>query len=67
MILKALTTEVFFSEKKTFVFYCAIGWRSVLAAKTVHDMGIENVANLAGGFSAWKAAGEQCAYVNKST
>ena len=57
----------FFSEKKTFVFYCAIGWRSVLAAKTVHDMGIEKVANLAGGFSAWKAAGEQCAYVNKST
>ena len=57
----------FFSETKTFIFYCTIGWRSVLAAKTVHDMGIEKVANLAGGFSAWKAAGNLCTYVNKPT
>lgn len=46
-----------FEEPKRFVFFCAGGWRSALAAKTVQDMGLENVCHLAGGFGAWKAAG----------
>lgn len=46
-----------FQEPKRFVFFCAGGWRSALATKTVQDMGMENVCHLAGGFSAWKAAG----------
>lgn len=46
-----------FQEPKRFVFFCASGWRSALATKTVQDMGMENVAHLAGGFGAWKAAG----------
>jgi rhodanese-related sulfurtransferase len=46
-----------FAEPKRFVFFCASGWRSALATKTVQDMGMENVAHLAGGFGAWKAAG----------
>jgi rhodanese-related sulfurtransferase len=29
-----------FQEDKTFVFFCAGGWRSALAAKTAHDMGL---------------------------
>jgi rhodanese-related sulfurtransferase len=43
----------FFAEDKTFVFYCAGGWRSALAAKTAQDMGLKPVAHLAGGMKAW--------------
>ncbi|HZW22409.1 rhodanese-like domain-containing protein [Noviherbaspirillum sp.] len=46
-----------FGEKKEFIFFCAAGWRSALTTKTVQDMGMENVAHIEGGFSAWKAAG----------
>ena len=46
-----------FAEPKRFVFYCASGWRSALAAKTVQDMGLANVAHVGGGYTAWKQAG----------
>jgi rhodanese-related sulfurtransferase len=46
-----------FAEPKQFVFFCAGGWRSALAAKTAQDMGLENVAHVDGGFAAWKQAG----------
>jgi rhodanese-related sulfurtransferase len=46
-----------FGEPKEFVLYCAAGWRSALATKTLQDMGLENVAHMEGGFDAWKAAG----------
>ena len=46
-----------FSEPKQFVFFCAGGWRSALAAKTAQDMGLTDVAHLGGGFAAWKQAG----------
>ena len=46
-----------FAEPKRFVFFCAGGWRSALAAKTAGDMGLEQVAHIEGGFSAWKKAG----------
>ncbi|HXU80860.1 MAG TPA: molybdopterin-synthase adenylyltransferase MoeB [Polyangia bacterium] len=39
------------------VLYCASGTRSVLAARSLADLGYTNVASLAGGFSAWKRAG----------
>ncbi len=42
-----------FSENKTFVFYCASGWRSALSTKTATDMGLANVCHVEGGFSAW--------------
>lgn len=45
-----------FAEPKRFVFFCAGGWRSALAAKTAQDMGMENVAHVEGGFGAWKKA-----------
>jgi rhodanese-related sulfurtransferase len=48
--------DVFASGKKM-VFFCQSGWRSALAAKTVQDMGLDNVAHIKGGFSAWKTAG----------
>ncbi|MBW0002011.1 MAG: rhodanese-like domain-containing protein [Hyphomicrobiales bacterium] len=46
-----------FSEDKRFVFFCAGGWRSALAAKTAIEMGLKPVAHLKGGFGAWKKAG----------
>lgn len=46
-----------FSEPRRFVFYCASGWRSALAAKTAQDMGLSNVAHIGGGYTAWKKAG----------
>jgi rhodanese-related sulfurtransferase len=39
------------------VLYCGSGSRSVLAAKTLRDMGITNVAHVAGGFAALQQAG----------
>jgi len=46
-----------FQEDKQFVFFCAGGWRSALAAKTAQDMGLKPVAHVEGGFGAWKKAG----------
>jgi rhodanese-related sulfurtransferase len=46
-----------FGEDKKFVFFCAGGLRSALAAKTAQDMGLKPVAHILGGFKAWKAAG----------
>jgi rhodanese-related sulfurtransferase len=46
-----------FAESKRFVFFCAGGWRSALAARTAQEMGLENVAHIEGGFGAWKKAG----------
>ncbi len=43
----------FFAEDRSFVFYCAGGWRSALAARTAQDMGLKPVAHLAGGMKAW--------------
>lgn len=38
---------------KKLVLYCATAGRSALAAKALQDMGIENVAHLEGGYTAW--------------
>lgn len=46
-----------FAEDKTFVFFCAGGMRSALAAKTAQDMGLKPVAHMLGGFGGWKQAG----------
>ncbi|MGH7691425.1 MAG: molybdopterin-synthase adenylyltransferase MoeB [Candidatus Dormibacteria bacterium] len=37
--------------------YCASGVRSLLAAKTLREMGYSDVASLRGGFNAWKDQG----------
>ena len=46
-----------FNQDKTYVFYCASGGRSALAAQVAIDMGLSPVVNLAGGVGAWKKAG----------
>lgn len=48
--------DVFASGKK-FVLYCASGWRSALATDRLKEMGLDNVAHIEGGFTAWKEAG----------
>jgi rhodanese-related sulfurtransferase len=47
----------FFASGKKFVFFCAGGLRSALAAQTAQNMGLKPVAHIAGGFGAWKEAG----------
>ena len=46
-----------FSSSKRIIFFCAIGWRSALTAKTVQDMGLDRVAHIEDGFNGWKEAG----------
>ena len=46
-----------FAEDKKFVFFCAGGWRSALAAQTAQRMGLKPVAHIEGGFSEWKKSG----------
>ncbi|CCD93108.1 conserved hypothetical protein [Bradyrhizobium sp. ORS 375] len=46
-----------FQQDKTFIFHCAGGLRSALAAKTAKDMGLKPVAHIGGGFAAWREAG----------
>ena len=42
---------------KKIVLFCALGWRSALAAKSLVDMGFKNVAHVEGGFDALKSIG----------
>lgn len=46
-----------FGEDKKFVFHCASGWRSALAAQVAQKMGLKPVAHIESGFSGWKKAG----------
>lgn len=46
-----------FQSGGRFVFYCASGWRSALAARTAQEMGLAGVSHVSDGFSGWKAAG----------
>ena len=46
-----------FAQAKRYVFFCAGGLRSALAAQTAQTMGLKPVAHIKGGFGAWKKAG----------
>jgi rhodanese-related sulfurtransferase len=46
-----------FNQDKTYIFFCAAGWRSALSAATAQDMGLKPVAHIEGGFTAWKKEG----------
>jgi rhodanese-related sulfurtransferase len=54
-----------FNQDKTYVFFCAGALRSALAAKMAKDMGLSPVAEIAGGFGAWKKAGGPVEYGEK--
>jgi len=47
----ALATE------KTLVLFCASAWRSALSVQTLQAMGLDNIAEIEGGFKAWREAG----------
>ena len=42
---------------KKMVLFCALGWRSALATKSLVEMGFNNVAHVNGGFDALKKSG----------
>ena len=46
-----------FAQDKSYVLYCASGWRSALATRALQEMGFERVSHVGGGFTAWKEAG----------
>lgn len=49
--------KVFAEGGKEFVLFCGAGWRSALAARTLQDMGMQNVAHIDGGFTEWVKQG----------
>jgi rhodanese-related sulfurtransferase len=49
--------KIWADESKEFILFCGAGWRSALAAKTLQDMGMTNVAHIEGGYEAWVKAG----------
>ena len=49
------------------VIHCASGVRSAFAAKTLTDMGYENVVSMVGGFNKWKDEGRDWATPRKLT
>ena len=44
-------------HKTPVILQCASGTRSLLAARTLRELGYENVYNMTGGFNAWKDRG----------
>ena len=44
-------------EMKNIVLFCALGFRSALATKTLKEMGFNNVANAQGGFDSLRKIG----------
>lgn len=49
--------KIFADESREFVLFCGAGWRSALAAKTLQDMGMANVAHIEGGYTEWLRQG----------
>jgi rhodanese-related sulfurtransferase len=47
---------VFADELREYVLFCGAGWRSALAAKSLQDMGMTNVAHIDGGWAEWTRA-----------
>lgn len=46
-----------FQKGGRYVFFCAAGWRSALAARTAQEMGLEGVTHINDGFAGWRDAG----------
>ncbi len=42
-----------FNQNKSYVFYCASGWRSALSTKIAAEMGLSPVSHIEGGFTSW--------------
>ena len=46
-------------RSRAVLLYCSAGNRSAFAAKTLADLGYEDVVSLAGGFTDWKRNGDR--------
>lgn len=46
-----------FDQDKTYIFYCAAGWRSALTTALVQDMGLEPVMHITDGYASWLSEG----------
>jgi len=55
--LEMRVEEVVRDKRTPIIAYCAGGTRSLLAAKSLREMGYTDVVSMAGGFGAWKGAG----------
>ncbi len=56
--LEMRAEETIRDKAQPVVVYCAGGVRSAFAAKALQDLGYRDVVSLAGGFTAWKGAGQ---------
>ncbi|HEV2127384.1 MAG TPA: molybdopterin-synthase adenylyltransferase MoeB [Thermomicrobiales bacterium] len=56
--LEMRVEETIPDKAQPIIVYCAGGVRSAFAAKSLQDLGYNDVVSLAGGFTAWKGAGE---------
>ncbi|MBM4258700.1 MAG: molybdopterin-synthase adenylyltransferase MoeB [Deltaproteobacteria bacterium] len=55
--LEMRVEETVADKSKPIIAYCAGGVRSLIAARTLKEMGYENVVSMSGGYTAWKNAG----------
>jgi sulfur-carrier protein adenylyltransferase/sulfurtransferase len=55
--LESRIEQVVPDRSREIVLYCAAGARSAFAAKTLEELGYENVSSLSGGFTDWKRNG----------
>lgn len=45
------------ADGRKLILFCASAWRSALSVKALQEMGVQNIAEMDGGFKAWKIAG----------
>ena len=57
--LEMRVEEAVADKTKPIIAYCAGGVRSLIAARTLKEMGYENVVSMSGGYTAWKNAGHK--------
>jgi sulfur-carrier protein adenylyltransferase/sulfurtransferase len=55
--LEMRVEEAVADKSKPIIAYCAGGVRSLIAARTLKEMGYEDVVSMSGGYTAWKNAG----------
>ena len=55
--LEMRVEETLPDKQAPIVAYCAGGTRSLIAARTMKEMGYTDVVSMSGGFTAWKNAG----------
>lgn len=55
--LESISSAIHTDDRRPIIVVCRSGGRSARAVQLLHDLGVERVASLAGGMTAWKQAG----------